>query len=201
MTQELIVVDHEAEGSTKILSQYKSSPIFDVTLDTFTAKINELETEFTKFKSQLQLDTALGVNLDLIGDILNSPIRPIDDEDYRKVLYALVVAYNSEGRASDILNLMSKVIDYDDINIVDYGLASFGIQVFNPSFPIDPAFISNSINISKSAGVLYEGLVVVTDAAPLFSFFEDDDPASGGFKLDLPETDDGSSGYLSIILT
>lgn len=198
MTQELIVVDHEAEGNDKLLSQYKSSPIFDVTLDTFTAKINELEAEFTKFKTELNIDTALGANLDLIGDILKSPVRPIDDEDFRKVLYALVVAYNSEGRASDILNLISKITQSDDINIIDYGLASFGVQVFNPVLPLDSDFITSAVNIAKSAGVLYEGLVVVTDATPVFSFLGDDDPVAGGFEL--ASGDDGSAGYLSIIV-
>jgi hypothetical protein len=201
MTKELVAVDHESEGSDKILSQYKNSPIFDVTLDTFTAKINELEDQFTKFKTELTLDTALGVNLDLIGDILNSPIRPIDDEDYRKVLNALVVAYNSDGRASDILSLMNGIMSFDDINIIDYGIASFGVQVFNPVLPLDVDFIVGAVDIAKSAGVLFEGLVVVPDTSPLFSFFEDDDPNSGGFKLGTPEVDDGSAGYLSIILT
>ena len=186
MTKELEVINHESEGDTKRLWQYKNSPIFAAILDTFTAKINEIEEQLTKFKTELQLDTATGINLDLIGDMLNSPFRPIDDEDFRRVLKALITAYNSEGRASDILDLLSKIVESDSITITDYGGAAFGAQM--SGLPVltsdDEYFIITAINLAKAAGVLFEG-IVSTDfpgGDKMFSFNEDTSPNAGGFE-------------------
>ena len=183
MTKELEAIDHEVAGNIKVLSQYKGSPIFKTLLDTFTSKINEIEEELFKFKADLTLDTAVGKNLDLLGDLLNAQTRPVDDETYRTVLYGLVAAYNSEGRASDILALLTKLIVADEYYLFDGPApAVFFINLTGAVVPAEPALLTDIINLAKSAGVQFEGIVFIPSGfSPVFAFTIDGDGDAGPF--------------------
>lgn len=185
MTKELEVVEHESSGNEKLLSQYKDSPIFGVLLDTFTSKLNEFEEQVTKFKTELTINTAVGVNLDLIGDILNSPTRPVDDERFREVLFGLVAAYNSEGRASDLLTIIRKLIVADEYLIFDGpNPATFQIILTGAVIPADPSLVISLIDLSKSLGVKFDGLTInPAGFLPIFAFESDGDGDAGPFAL------------------
>jgi hypothetical protein len=178
MTKELEPVDHSVEGLKNILSKYKDDEKLKVLINTFLLKINELEDEFVKFKTQLSLGTAMGANLTLIGDILNARSRKVDDEEYRKLLYALVTAYNSNGTASDMFNMFQKIIEAETIYVEDIGGGNFRIDLINPTLPIDSSFIYEAIDVAKSAGV---GYLPITLVPPNYFAFSND-PSGGGFS-------------------
>lgn len=193
MTKQLENVDHVASIRSKLLSQYKDSPRFYALIEPFIDMLNQFETEFSSFQSSLSLDTATGQNLDLIGDILNSQTRPEDDEDFRKNLYALVFAYNSEGRASDIYRLFEKVVQATTITLREVPDAKFQVHIKEP-VSADYQFLYRAMRLAKPIGVGYLP-ISTSPLTPTFSFSLDPDPDGRGFSV----IGGADGGYYSIL--
>ncbi len=196
MTKELEVIDHAAEGLDNILKQYKDSPLFKAFLEPMLSPMADFETQFTAFKSQLTLDVAEGENLDLIGDMLNAQSRPVDDEDYRNLLKALVIAYNSSGTANDIIKAINLIIEAEETKIVETYEAGFAIEIKNISSG-DVSQANRIVRIAKGAGIEFIK-TTVTNYTPYFGFEEDADPDSGTFDL-MGENLSGA-GYYSLLI-
>lgn len=184
MTKELIVVDHTASGLTKVLTQYKDSALFNSLLTPFLDVLADFEDQFTKFKSELTLDTAEGRNLDLIGDTLNAQSRPVDDEEYRNLLRALIIAYNSSGSAQDIYAILDNITTFDSVYVRDDYGASFSVWVEGAPADTDWDSILRTIYIAKAAGIQFNGITSKNDQyLPYFGFDLDQSPDAGPFSV------------------
>ena len=191
MTKELESTDHTTAGNAKRLTQYANSPRFKAILDSATEQLNPLETEFQNFKTMLTIATAEGANLDLVGDILNAPSRPTDDEDFRNLLYGLVAAYNATGRPDEIKTLVELILRTDDVVIRDSAWLhqprpgpGFTIHAFGAVIPPDESILLDAILIAKAAGVEFFGITVTSGAyLPVFSFVQDPDTNGGPFLI------------------
>ncbi len=181
MTKEIEVIDHATNGLSNVLKQYKESQLFKSFLEPMLSPMADFETQFTAFKSQLTLDVAEGENLNLIGDMLNAQSRPVNDEDYRNLLKALVIAYNSSGTANDIIKAINLIIEAEEIKIVEPYEAGFAIEIKNISSG-NVSQANDIIRIAKGAGIEFIK-TTVTNYTPYFGFEEDTDSDSGTFDL------------------
>lgn len=187
MVQPIEVVDHSAEAFDNILLQYKSSPIFLNFINSFLEELNSLETEYDLFRTILTLANAEGTNLDGWGRILSTPTRPADDDTFRVLLYALIGAYNSNGRPADIRALILSVLRADDIFIDDNGEATFAFTVFNPVFTFDPELVTEIVSLAKPAGVEFLGYTVADlYSEETLSFAGDTRPRSSAYAIAVP---------------
>lgn len=187
MVQPIEVVNHSAEAFDNIMTQYKNSPVFLNFLNSFLEELNDLETEYDLFRTILTLANAEGTNLDGWGRILDTPSRPADDDTFRVLLYALIGAYNSNGRPSDIRALILSVLQADDIFIDDNGEATFAFTVFNPVFTFDPQLVTDIVSLAKPAGVEFLGYTVADlYSQETFSFDGDTRPRSSTFGIAVP---------------
>lgn len=66
----LPVIDHRALGKSRVAQQYKESPKFLSSVDALMVRVQELETVFQSLYGITNIDTAEGVNLDNIGEIV-----------------------------------------------------------------------------------------------------------------------------------
>jgi hypothetical protein len=175
-------IDHSSLGVGNVLSQYEAADKFKNLLSVLLDKTNEFEGQFDLFKTTLDIENAAGVNLDNIGDLLGAPSRGASsDDDYRSLLYALIVAYNATGTASEIIQAASLIIDAEEIKIVEAYNAGFAIEIKNLSSG-NVSQANDIIRIAKGAGIEFIK-TTVTNYTPYFGFEEDTDPDSGTFDL------------------
>ncbi len=193
MVKELVNVDHVVTADGKFLSQYKNSPIFKSFVFAFIEELNEIETELLLFKTDLVLANAEGVNLTRWGVILQSPTRPVEDETFRLLLYALIAAYYSEGRPEDLRALATTAITADSIIFNDIGGGIFSITLVNPVFTFDHQLVVDIINLAKPVGTEFKGFIKRVD--PYFGF--QGDPTAFPFDVTGGST---PAGRYSILL-
>ena len=180
-------VDHSTDLYDNLLSQYKKSPLFFDFIEAFLIELNDLEDEFTLFKTILILANAEGQNLNLWGLILDAKTRPADDDTFRVLLYALIGAYNSDGRPKDIRALILSVLNADNIFIDDNGEATFSFTVFNPTFTFSPELVSDIVSLAKPAGVEFLGYTIADlYSEDTFSFAGDNRTGASTFALAVP---------------
>lgn len=179
-------IDHSSLGESNVLSQYASADKFKTLLSVLLDKTNEFESQFELFKTTLDIDNAAGVNLDNIGDLLGAPSRGASSDDtYRNLLYALIIAYNATGTASEIIQAAKLIIDAEEIKIIESYNAGFAIEIKNVTSG-DVSQVNSIIRIAKGAGIEFIK-TTVTNYTPYFGFEEDTDPDSGTFDLLYPD--------------
>jgi len=182
MTKELVIKDHTEDINSQVLSQYKNAESFKSFVTSFLSELNELETELISFKTDLILAASTGKNLNGWGLILDSASRPIDDSTFRNNLYALIFAYNSEGRAIDIINLFTQVTTATDIKIREVYDSKFQVHLKEPSASTDYQFLYRAMRLAKPSAVGYLP-ISTSPLTPTFSFDSDSDPDGLGFSV------------------
>jgi len=161
MVKTLVPIDHESNADGNFLSQYENSPQFIGFVKSYLDSLNLVEDELTLFKSILQLQTAEGFNLTQWGIILQASTRPVSDDEFRVLLFALIGAYYSEGRPEDIRALIVNMVSATTYTFKDIGGAIFGFEVTDAVFTFDTDLISDFVGLAKPAGVEFEGLTLV----------------------------------------
>lgn len=98
--------DLVTEGLDRLSSQFQESPVITELLKAFLESIRDTEDGLLQLLSERGISTAIGVQLDLIGKIVNEPRMGRGDEDYRQALYIRIFINNSEGTPNEILQAL-----------------------------------------------------------------------------------------------
>ncbi len=147
--------NHVVEGLTFLMEQYKEHPKIAAFLTAFLERIQEIEYVIWDLVSLKDLDTAEGVQLDLIGRIVNRAREGRDDDTYRLWLRAQVLINRSSGTPEEMMTLARLVTraDVDEVNIVDWYPARFAIYVAQPLTDEEAAILLELLLLGKDAGV------------------------------------------------
>lgn len=187
MVKPITILDHEAEGERNFLSQYEGATLFKAFVGSFTAEINQIETQLNLFLNETGLQTADGAQLNGIGRILNAKTRPPDDELFRVLLNALTAAYNSEGTAQDVRAVILLTVNASSVTIDEIGGGVFALTIFQPVFKFGQEVVFDVVNLAKAAGIEFASFVISDSFSdPTFSFVGDNRPNSEGFAVAVP---------------
>lgn len=98
---------------TRILSQYRKLVLYFVPLiEQLVDEVQDLEDAAWGMYEGVQLDNAAGVMLDQYGELLQEKREGItDDEQYRALLKAKIVANVSRGRIEDLIAIVTTALD------------------------------------------------------------------------------------------
>ena len=193
MTKELIERDHTEDIDNQLLSQYRTTVKYKSFVTSFLQSLNDVETDLLNFKEDLGLAKAVGVSLDNWGTILNSKSRPSSDSEFRGNLFALVFAYNSQGRTSDVYQLFANITSSTEIQIREVYPAKFQVHLKEPGNP-DYQFLFRALKLAKPAGVGYLP-ISTSPLTPTFAFDLDQDVDALGFSV----IGGSDGGYYSIL--
>lgn len=195
MTQEITIIDHVTNAADNFLSQYENADKFKTLVNIFLEELNEIEDEVNLFLTIRSISTSEGENLDRWGDILEAPTRPVDDEDFRGLLYGLISAYNSEGTNQDIFSILSNLVEpQSSIYIYDYNDGSFDIAIVGWTSFIAKDHADSIVRLGKPASIIFGGITSIADAyTPFFAFDSDTHADADGFSS-IGGTDGGYYG-------
>ena len=185
-------IDHIADGTAKVISQYRNKPRFLIRLACYLNQVQHIEDAIFAVRDAFNHDTASGFRLDLIGRKVVQA-RVGGDDTYRIYIKARVRVNLSSGKASDVqavAGLLLPSFTYDE-----WGTT---IQVFTPAtIPLDAlTVIHGLLQAAAPAGVPV--FLLCPEGFPAFEFAVEgsDLTQPGGFDT---EAGDANAGYWSTI--
>jgi hypothetical protein len=127
-----------------LIGRYKDSNNFKKLLNVFNKGADEIEKAMFEIRDLFWLNTAVGKQLDIIGDILNALREGRDDDEYRNYIKEIIQLLNS-GAPEQIISALKSLYGFTG-NIIyrheypagyfifgDYGLDNIFLQRFNPA--------------------------------------------------------------------
>lgn len=105
-------ITNKIELAKKLLmSQYKDSLVINKLLEVIMEQEQALEDAIYDVYTLCHLDTAFGIQLDRIGRIPGIKRYGLNDEDYRKRIYAQIVLNCSNGEAETLITALKLIMD------------------------------------------------------------------------------------------
>ena len=157
------ITDHFIQAKRRLITQYKNKTNIENTINLFADQIQELENMFFDLLLERWLASAIGVQLDGIGEILDTARDGRNDDDYRAFLYTSIAIYNSEGTIEDIIQIFKTLSGAEKVELAEIGIAGFRLTGINANPIIEESLIVNTINQTKIAGVKVDSIVLTTD--------------------------------------
>ncbi len=109
------ITDHELQASNRLRQQLRDTTTIPALVRALAEPSNALDAALIQLLLERSIDTAVGAQLDDIGDIVGITRAEIDsslpDDDYRRYVRAKIWALNSEGIVEDVLRVMSLVVN------------------------------------------------------------------------------------------
>lgn len=145
---------HIVEALSNLVTQFKGKNIFDKLLTIFVTQIQEVEDVFNEIMIERCLDTAVGVQLDGLGDVVGEDRQGRNDDDYRVAIRARISLNLSEGTPEDIIFLMRSISDGSAIDLREFFPAAITAEIIDPiDGIIDPVKTVVFLLSAKPAGV------------------------------------------------
>lgn len=177
-----VITDFCQRAFDNLAEQFKNSEDFKKLICSYVSEIQELEYVFQDLRLKRALSTAIGAQLDIIGEILDVTrdvlTDPDNDEEYRNRLELQTIVYRSNGEPEVLIQIVTDIANATFVEFVEDYPAKFNI--LTDGFSSD---IARLLQIAKPAGVGF-GIVTTFGRTPRFAFSLD----GGGIKP-------GTSGY------
>lgn len=159
------VTAHIEEMLARRLEQFTDKTRFSSLLSLFGEQIQDLEDALDQVLNETDLDTAVGAQLDGIGEIVGEDRSGRTDGPYRIALRTRIALNISEGTIEDLLNLALAISGGTQAEAEEYFPAGFVIRILDPlPAGTEPARIGAVVASAKPAGV--QGVTVIHTAPP-----------------------------------
>lgn len=161
------ITDHCLQGQDRFIEPFKSKPRLDALLCVYLDQVQELEAVLWDVLVDRYIDTAVGVQLDVLGSIVGQGRLGLGDDDYRTLIRARIKVNLSDGHPEQLIEILSLIQDPDEpgvIELYEYPPASFIITILGDIGSLDPALAFLLLNAARAAGV---GFSFVFSTEPL----------------------------------
>jgi hypothetical protein len=120
--------EHVEEAIAKLLQQYKGKPNIEGFVSALAEQVQSIENMLKQLFEETSIDTAVGVNLDIIGVIVGLT-RTLGqaDEDYREDLRVKVIQNLNEGTPQEFIDAALYFIGATYVEYSELYPASVGI--------------------------------------------------------------------------
>ncbi|TDI74590.1 MAG: hypothetical protein E2O82_03665 [Betaproteobacteria bacterium] len=194
------IEDHYAQAIARLPQIMKDAPkTIDVSwspepvsgwealIHAFTLEAQDMENTMIDMLNGRSLDTAEGVNLDRIGQIVGADRGGATDEEYLVLILAQIAANNSDGTADNILGIFRVLAGPNvPVRFDEQFPAKFYLEFQGQGSPVsDPNEMTPVIKAAKVAGVGFEGYVWSPELE-VFAFDSDPSPDARPFEILLP---------------
>jgi hypothetical protein len=158
---------HIEEAKANLIEQFKNKPNLAALSDAYVEQIQDLEDVYFQLIDDRTLDTAVGVQLDGIGQIVGEERKGLNDDDYRIRLKARIRINLSSGTAEELYRILELLVQ-NNIEIEEFYPAAIVIRLDN-EFIGDEDEIAGIIAVSRAAGV--DATLEFTESPDANTFF------------------------------
>jgi hypothetical protein len=112
------ITDHVDAAIDRLPEQHKGKTKIEALISALTDPFQTLENGLWQLLTERGVDTAVGVQLTAIGDLVGEPRAGDVDDDYRPRIRARIATNKSTGTISDILTVSRNVVLDENITFV-----------------------------------------------------------------------------------
>lgn len=173
-------------GLARLIKQFHGRPRIETYLAVLLSEVQELQNAAWQVLFALDLATARGASLDLLGKIVKRPRDGYDDDVYRLLLKVEILVLRSKGRPEDLLAILALLLGSSAFTYRDEidGLpATADIDAVGIALPFSAALFARTLRRAKPAGVkLWLYYSIVADPHVFrFGAVEGDTSTTSGF--------------------
>jgi len=152
------------EGVSRLVSDFRTAekPVITGILRTWLRAVKRLDDLAIDVIYAHILGTAVGVQLETIGKLLNEPRLGRLDAAYRLFLGSLIRAQTSRGRTLDTFEILELVLGAGDFSFEEPGYNSYAIEMVGYSSSVAET-LQRLLRLAKPAGF---NLVIFSTTAP-----------------------------------
>jgi hypothetical protein len=178
----VVTVDHVRNGLARLCLQFRSARPMDAPeertnmeklLAVLLRPFNDLELALQQLIQLRSLPIAVGIQLDVIGDLLGQKRAGLADEDYRRYLFARIATNRAAGRRRDLIKIAKLILNdvSSRVVITNLGPAAATVQIESSLLTDGLAAILLSFLASAAAAGVRLTLLTSPDAlADQFAF-------------------------------
>ena len=184
----VVTADLAAGAQSDLPAQFASTSALDLT-QALVSRLQTVDQTTIALQAGFSLDTAAGVQLDALGQLVGQPRMGGDypagesDADYRQKIRAAILRNRSGGTVVDLIEVVSQLLSdlSPTVIITQAGVAAFALTVL-VSAPLDALrleALASFVQAAKAAGV---GATIYPSAAPTFAYAGFPDPPFAGYN-------------------
>lgn len=179
--------DYTAEALERLLSTLQGGTKTEALVSSYLDRCQELEDAAYELLEQRGIDSATGDRLDRIGALVGIPRGGQEDNTYRLRIRAEIAVLNSDGLASDILDVLRLLVGATvaQVSISEYFPKTVYVYTHNLIVDEDTAVIASLLRRAVSAG---------TELQFIFSTVEVNDANTFHFS-ETPGTSEAAKTY------
>lgn len=165
-------IESHCEDAKSLLTQeYKGLPRIEGYLCALGDQCQEVEKTLYQLLTLCNLDTATGVNLVQLGQIVGEEKRDRADDIYRVFIGIRILVNSSDGTIDQLLAIVLKAFG-PSCGVYLYENAPMSVQVILPTDigDIEPLDFTLYLRLAKDAGVRLDFIWTVVDESATFTF-------------------------------
>lgn len=122
-------LDAVRSSVARLWKQYEGRPNWTDLAEIIGEAWRDADAQIGSIKSQIPVSSADGVQLDLIGELVNLPRYGLDDDDYRKAIKVEVQTLISSGTAPQIIDAVATIAPNNAITYTEIYPAALIVDV------------------------------------------------------------------------
>lgn len=151
-------IDHVKQGLSLLPSQWEDKPIIRGVLTSYLEQLNRIEDDAIAVRDAFNVETAVGRQLDIIGEYFYELRFGRTDEDYRQALLSKIASSNGSGTPDEMLNLYSGLTGTPRVEIWEHYPHGTSLLAVG-GYPVKLGTHA-SMEKANAAGVEFVGLLV-----------------------------------------
>lgn len=161
---------HVAHGLALLIEQFKGKPKIAAVLRGWLQQAQELECVFMEdLRLERSVATAVGAQLDGLGDIVGEERAGRTDADYRLAISARIRANNSGGRHEELLVIARLLLgDAPEVVLTELYPAGFELESTSDPLAVNLDALVSALSVATGAGI--RGSFIHAEAANVFQF-------------------------------
>jgi hypothetical protein len=201
--------DHASDAAAKLLVQFADSASVHALVRAHVQPLQDLEVAALQVRDAFDVDTAIGAQLTILGDLVGEPRMGRTDIPYRAYVKARILINTSKGLPADIYAIVRALIGNTPTVLLarEAGIpAHYNLDIVGTTlvFPWDDASeappdvvakaIGDALEAATSGGVSF--MIYFQFSPYAFEFASGDveeDDTDRGFAIDDDELDDGGT--------
>jgi len=112
-------MDYETLALSRLTNFFQDKPRVKSLVGALPRQLDIFEAVANQVKNERAIDTAIGIQLDKLGDIVGEKRRGRDDDTYRKAITFRVFVNISKGRPSDLIGSTRTLTQADDVQYIE----------------------------------------------------------------------------------
>jgi len=155
------MMDYVSIARVRLAGRINQKPLVEALAVSLPKQLTIVEATLDQLKNERSIDTAIGIQLDKVGEIVGEPRNGRDDETYRQYIRFRVFINVSKGRPHDVIYATRFATQGDDIQYQEF-------------FPAQVVMFSDGYAASKDTPTLLQDVspAAVFDIPLVVSFGE-----------------------------